>query len=252
MAISFSLEGQVALVTGAGRGNGRAIAIGLADAGASLIATDRDADVAEATAQAIRKAGGRAWAAVLDVADREACVALARRTSREQPVSILVNNAGIAAVGPLEDDDSAEKWDRTLSVNLNGSYNTVRAFLAQLKETKGTIINIGSVLSFVGVRHALPYVASKGAVRQMTKALAVELAADGIRVNAIAPGFIETAMTARTREDPERLERVLAHTPMGRMGQPDELVGAAVFLASPAASYVTGVMLPVDGGYLAQ
>ncbi|GGC61476.1 SDR family NAD(P)-dependent oxidoreductase [Chelatococcus reniformis] len=252
MAVSFSLEGQVALVTGAGRGNGRAIAIGLADAGASLIATDRDADVAEATAEAIRIAGGQAWAAVLDVADREACVALARRTAREQPVSILVNNAGIAAVGPLEDDDSAEKWDRTLSVNLTGSYNTVRAFLAQLKETKGSIINIGSVLSFVGVRHALPYVASKGAVRQMTKALAVELAADGIRVNAIAPGFIETAMTERTREDPERLERVLAHTPMGRMGQPAELIGAAVFLASPAASYVTGVMLPVDGGYLAQ
>jgi NAD(P)-dependent dehydrogenase (short-subunit alcohol dehydrogenase family) len=166
-------------------------------------------------------------------------------------VSILVNNAGILLRGSVDRDAADDEWDRTLQVNVTGTYNMVRAFLPALKQTKGTIVNLGSIQSFVSTPNSAAYTASKGAVLQLTKALAVELAQSGIRVNAIAPGFIETPMTEATRSDPDRLKALLAHTPMRRVGQPDELAGAVIFLASPASSYVTGVMLPVDGGYLA-
>lgn len=253
MDMSFSLAGRVALVTGAGQGNGKAIARGLAVAGAKVVATDINEATADQTADEIRREGGIASAAALDVADKAACLALRERViGLYGAVSILVNNAGILQRGPFDQADADQAWERTFAVNVNGTYNMIRAFLPMLKETRGSVVNLGSIQSFVATPNSAAYTASKGAILQLTKALAVELAPSGIRVNAIAPGFIETPMTQATRDNPERMQALLAHTPMRRVGQPAELAGAVVFLASAAASYITGVMLPVDGGYLAQ
>jgi NAD(P)-dependent dehydrogenase (short-subunit alcohol dehydrogenase family) len=248
----FSLQGHVALVTGAGQGNGKAIAHGLALAGAKVVVADINEQTAGHTSDQICRAGGLAWPTVLDVSDREACRSLAARIGQQDgPVSILVNNAGILERGPVDHADADRAWERTFQVNVSGTYHMIRACLPMLKETRGSIINLGSIQSFVATPNSAAYTASKGAILQLTKALAVELAPTGIRVNGIAPGFIETPMTQTTRDNPERMQALLAHTPMRRVGQPAELAGAVIFLASKAASYVTGVMLPVDGGYLA-
>ena len=140
---------------------------------------------------------------------------------------------------------------RTLDVNVMGTFHPTNAWLQALRTTKGVIINVASIASSVGIPNVVGYSPSKGAVKQLTQALAVELAKDGVRVNAIAPGVIETPMTSHTREAPERLEKFMMRTPMARVGQAEELVGPVVFLASEMASYVTGVTLAVDGGYLA-
>ena len=142
-------------------------------------------------------------------------------------------------------------WQRVLDVNLNGVFNVTYAFLGALRETRGTIVNIASVASFIGISNTLGYSPSKGGVKSLTQALARELAPDGIRVNAIAPGVIATAMTESTRNDPERLAGFMSRTPLGRVGQPEELAGPVAFLVSDMASYVNGVTLPVDGGFLA-
>ena len=161
---------------------------------------------------------------------------------------MLVNNAGILIREGLDSPRAAENWRRVLDVNLNGSFNMIHAFL---RATRGVIINVGSIASFAGVGAALGYSPSKGGVKMLTQSLARDLAADGIRVNAIAPGVIETPMTASTREDPAKLASFMQRIPLGRVGQPDDLVGPVVFLASSMARYVTGVSLPVDGGFLA-
>jgi len=248
----FSLEGCVAVVTGAGQGNGQAIAHGLARAGASVIVTDINEATAANTAAEITKAGGVARSAAVDIADRHACRSLASNIGHQEgPVSLLVNNAGILHRCPIDHTDSDYAWDQTMAVNVNGTYNMISAFLPMLKETRGSIINVGSIQSFVATPNTAAYTASKGAVLQLTKALAVEFGPIGLRVNAIAPGFMETPMTQVTRDNPDRMKTQMAHTPMRRIAAPTELVGAVVFLASKAGSYVTGVMLPVDGGYLA-
>jgi NAD(P)-dependent dehydrogenase (short-subunit alcohol dehydrogenase family) len=252
MDLSFSLNGRVALVTGGGQGNGQAIARGLALAGAKVIVADINERTATLTAEDICRTGGLASPTALDVSDREACRTLAEKVDRQDgPISILVNNAGILQRSAVDHADADQAWDRTFLVNVNGTYNMISAFLPMLKKTRGSIINLGSIQSFVATPNSAAYTASKGAILQLTKALAVELAAACIRVNAIAPGFIETSMTLVTRENPDKMQALLAHTPMRRVGQPAELAGAVVFLASEAASYITGVMLPVDGGYLA-
>lgn len=246
------LQGRLALVTGAGQGNGRAIALGLAAHGADVIATDIDGALAERTAADIAAIGRRARAFTLDVTDAKACHDLAERLGREGlAIGILVNNAGIIIREGIDSPRAPENWRRVLDVNLNGVFNVTYAMLPMLRATKGTIINLGSIASFVGVADTLGYSPSKGGVRLLTQALARELAGDGIRVNAIAPGVIETAMTEATRNDPKRLAGFMGRTPLGRVGQPDELVGPVVFLASEMASYVNGVTLPVDGGFLA-
>lgn len=248
----FSLKGCVALVTGAGQGNGQAIAVGLAVAGAKVIAADLNAATAEMTAAAINEVGGSAMWFAVDVSDRQACHDLAKEVGAGPgAISILVNNAGILKRLPFDHENGDRVWDETFAVNVNGTYNMISAFLPSLKATRGCIVNLGSIQSFVANPCSSAYTASKGAILLLTKALAVELAPAGVRVNAIAPGFMETPMTEATRSSPERMQALLAHTPMGRTGKPAELVGAVVFLASPSASYVTGVMLPVDGGYLA-
>ncbi|WP_249131643.1 MULTISPECIES: SDR family NAD(P)-dependent oxidoreductase [unclassified Bradyrhizobium] len=246
------LAGKRALVTGAAHGNGRAIALGLAAHGADVVVADIDRAGVEQTAADIRQRGRAAWSFELDVTDAEACSALAQGVAREVgPIAILVNNAGIIIREGICSPRAQENWRRVLDVNLTGTFNVTHAFLPALRETRGTIINLGSIASFLGVADTLGYAPSKGGVKLLTQALARELAADGIRVNAIAPGVIETAMTEATRNDPARLAGFLGRTPLGRVGQPEELAGPVVFLASELASYVNGVTLPVDGGFLA-
>lgn len=246
------LPGRIALVTGAAQGNGAAIATGLAAEGARVVATDIDAAGAERTAAAIRETGGEAWAFRLDVTDPEACAAVAAETGRVAgQVSILVNNAGVCPRHTIDSPELHRAWNLALDVNLHGTLNVTLAFLPALRATKGTIINIASIASFVSTATSVGYSTSKAAVRMLTQNLAQELAKDGVRVNAIAPGTFATAMTEATRHDPERSERFLARIPMGRFGEPAEMVGPVVFLASAMSSYMTGATLVVDGGYLA-
>jgi len=245
------LLGRLALVTGAGHGNGAAIARGLAVAGAEVIVTDIDKEAARAIADSIVADGGRARGFMLDVTDEEGCRKLAQDLSLlVGPIRILVNNAGIFLRGNLVAADGRERWDKTMAVNVQGPFNVTMAFIEQLKLTRGTIVNIASINSFVAQVGSGAYPVSKGALAQFTRALASELAPDGVRVNALAPGLIATAMTEPTRADPKRLEAFLAHVPMKRVGEPEELAGPVVFLCSDAASYITGTILPVDGGYL--
>lgn len=244
--------GKLALVTGAAQGNGAAIARGLAAHGADVVACDIDLAGTERTASEIRNTGRKAWAFALDVTDAEACRALARTIEQDiAPVAILVNNAGIIVREGIDSARAAENWRRVLDVNLTGVFNVTHAFLPALRRTRGTIVNIGSIASFVGVSGTLGYAPSKGGVKMLTQALARDLAPDGIRVNAIAPGVIATPMTEVTRDNPASLAAFMGRTPLGRVGHPDELVGPVVFLASDLASYVNGVTLPVDGGFLA-
>lgn len=246
------LAGKRALVTGAGQGNGRAIALGLAAHGADIVASDIDLAGAERTAADLRASGSKALAFRLDVTDAAACHALAQTISRDiGEISILINNAGIIIREGLDSPRAAENWRRVLDVNLTGVFNVTHAFLPTLRKTRGAIVNLGSIASFVGVGDTLGYAPSKGGVKLLSQALARDLARDGIRVNAIAPGVIETAMTEVTRNDPARLAGFVGRTPLGRVGQPEELVGPVVFLVSEMASYVSGVTLPVDGGFLA-
>lgn len=250
------LKGEVAVVTGAGRGNGAAIARGLVQAGARVFLADIDGDAARASAAAIdpgrETARGIAW----DIADPSSAVAAVETIhSSVSRVSILVNNAGIEAVGTVNAGSSgfAESWRRVMDVNLDGTMRAVEALLPDLRAGGGSIVNIVSIQSFIAYQSGTSaYATSKAALAQYTRSLAVDLAADGIRVNAIAPGFIETAMTTGTRADPNRLAAFRARTPLKRMGQPMELAGPVVFLVSRLSSYVTGTVLPVDGGMLAQ
>jgi NAD(P)-dependent dehydrogenase (short-subunit alcohol dehydrogenase family) len=246
------LCGRIALVTGAGQGNGRAIAKGLAKAGARVVVTDLNEENAKLVAAEIKAAGSEACAYKLDVTSSEACQCLAKTVATDiGDIDILVNNAGIIIREGLGSPNVASNLERTLNVNVMGSFLPTLAWLDALKKTRGVIINVGSIASSTGIPNVVGYSPSKGAVKLMTQALAVELAKDGVRVNAIAPGVIETPMTSYTREAPERLDKFMLRTPMARVGQPEELVGPVVFLASGMASYVTGVTLPVDGGFLA-
>lgn len=246
------LAGQVAVVTGAGQGIGKAIAQGLGDAGATVIAADVNEKTVAATAEAIRKDGGRAWSLAWNVADPEQAPRVAAQVKElAGPASILVNNAGIHRRAPVGAPEHMQGWHEVMAVNLNGMMHAVTAFLEQLKETRGSIINLASVQSFAAAPNdTSAYTASKGAVAMLTKALAVEFARYEIRVNAVAPGFIETPQTAASRANPDRVAFVLSHTPMKRAGQPHELAWPVVFLASSLASFVNGVVLPVDGGFL--
>jgi NAD(P)-dependent dehydrogenase (short-subunit alcohol dehydrogenase family) len=244
-----SLDGRVALVTGAARGIGRAIAEHMAAAGARVIATDVDADAAADLARAIAGRGGECVGRRHDVSDRASCEKLA--ASVDGPVSILVNNAGIIFPGRIHEERAANNWDWTLEVNITGAFNMARAFYPQLKASGGTLINLASIRSFVAAGDAAAYAATKGAVMQLTKALAVEWGPEGVRVNAIAPGFIDTRLVPDGLKTPARLAAIIARTPLRRQGQPEEVAEAAVFLASNAARFISGAILAVDGGYLA-
>lgn len=248
------LEGEVAVVTGAGRGNGAAIARGLAHAGAQVFLADIDGEAARAGAAAIDPEGRRAIGIRWDIADAASTQAAVEAIHRHAAgVSILVNNAGIEAGGAMGSPGFAEAWRRVMDVNLDGTMRAVDALLPDLRARGGCIINVASIQSFIAYQPGTSaYASSKAALAQFTRSLAVELAPEGVRVNAIAPGFFATAMTAGTRADPARVAAFEARTPMKRMGEPPELAGPVLFLASRLSSYVTGVVLPVDGGLLAQ
>jgi NAD(P)-dependent dehydrogenase (short-subunit alcohol dehydrogenase family) len=237
------LDGKFALITGGGSGIGEGIARAFAEQGARVVV----ADVNETGAARVAAAIGGDYA-VLDVADRAACDALAAQIG---PISILVNNAGIIRRGKLESGTARTDWDATMAVNLDGPYNMVTAFLGQLKATKGSVINIGSIQSFVALPNSAAYTTSKGGVRALTKALAIELSPQGVRVNAIGPGMIATPLNADARQNPDYMANFAQRIPLGRLGEPADIAGPAVFLASDLARYVTGVTLPVDGGFLA-
>jgi NAD(P)-dependent dehydrogenase (short-subunit alcohol dehydrogenase family) len=243
------LNNRLALVTGAGRGLGAAIARGLAEAGAKVIVADIDVYSADSTASELAAQGHTAWGERIDVTDRRGLKLLATRVGKTYgDVSILINNAGVAGNARLGDDDSEETWDRNIAVHLTGAFNTARAFLPALTATRGTIINISSVVAFTSGFAHVGYVAAKGGVRTLTQAMCRELAPFAIRVNAVAPGYMDTAMGGKGDSNTD--DWLNWHCPMKRFGQPEEIAGPIVFLASPAASFVNGVTLPVDGGYL--
>ena len=249
------LQNHIAVVTGAASGIGRAIALGYAREGAQVALLDMNGNAAEEAAQEIRRAGGRAESFALDVTKREDCVTVAKRIAEQVgQITILVNNAGIARRnGMLGAAEAVTKdWEDIIAINLTGVFNVTHAFMASLRATKGRIVNIGSIQSFVHLRtpSSPAYTASKHGVLGFTKALAAELGKDGVRVNAIGPGFIETPLNEKVRATNPDLVRVfMDHTPLGRPGQPEDIVGPAVFLASDMSAYVTGSIVMVDGGY---
>lgn len=250
------LQNHIAAITGAGSGIGRAIAGGFAREGARIVALDMNADAAARTAAEIRDAGGTADSFTLDVRDHAACRTVAAEVgSKVGAVSILVNNAGITRRNAFgaDADAVAKDWEDITSINLDGVFNVTQAFLAPLRANKGRVINIGSIQSFMHLRtpSSVAYTTSKHGVLGFTRALAAELGKEGVRVNAIGPGFIETPLNEKVRAtNPQLVKTFLDHTPLGRTGKPDDIVGPALFLASDLSAFVTGTILMVDGGYL--
>lgn len=246
----FSLKGKVALVTGSSRGLGAAIAVALAEAGAHVAAHGSSAPP-EATCQRVVECGVETAALVGDVGEREVCARLVEETvNRLGAIDILVNNAGIIRRSPAV-EQSEEDWMTVLNVNLSSVFRlTQHAGRHMLARGSGKVINIASVLSFQGGIFVPAYAAAKGGVAQLTKAFANEWAAQGVNVNAIAPGYMETDNTEALKKNPERSRQILERIPAGRWGKPEDLAGAAVFLASGASDYVNGHVLVVDGGWL--
>jgi len=247
----FSLDGQVAVVTGASRGIGRGIALALAEAGAEIVAVSRQG--AETLAREVASLGRRCHEVAVDLGDPgQVETVLPRAVEAAGRVDILVNNAGTVARGPAL-DVPLEAWHRVLQVNLHAVFRLCQAAAKQmLPRRRGKIINVASLMSFEGGILVSPYTASKGAVGQLTKALANEWASHGINVNGIAPGYIATDLTRPLVEDTTRNPAILARIPAGRWGRPEDLGGAAVFLAARASDYVHGHLLVVDGGWLAR
>lgn len=249
------LQNHIAVVTGSGSGIGRAIALGYAREGAAVAALDIDGATAAKTAADIRDAGGKAKHFLLDVTDRLGCRDVAAKVASEVgAVSILVNNAGINRRNAFAGNADAviKDWQDIMAINLNGVFNVTHAFLESLRAAKGRIVNIASIQSFVHVRtpNSPAYTTSKHGVLGFTRALAVELGKDGVRVNAIGPGLIETPLNAQVRaNNPELIKIFLDHTPLGRTGKPEDIVGPALFLASDLSAYVTGAIVMADGGY---
>ncbi len=246
------LEGKIAIVTGAGSGNGRGIALRFAREGCAVACVDIDEASAQRTVADIVDLGQAGMAVRADISRRDEVHAMvAQVLERFGRIDILVNNAGVETLTHLLDIEEAE-WDRTIDINLKGTFLCTQAVAREMVRTgvHGRIINIGSICSEVALSHQTHYCASKGGVRMMTKAMALDLADAGITVNAIGPGVIETAMTRASLDDPERRASLLHRIPLQRIGQPDDVAGGAVFLASDDAAYITGTILFIDGGWL--
>ncbi len=248
------VEGKVALVVGAGGGIGGAGAEGLAREGAGVVCADIDAAAAETAAARIRTAGGRAIAIALDVRDRPAVDAAVAAVVREYGrLDVLLDSAGVSGGASFLDFEHSE-WERIIAVNLTGMFHLGQAAARQIVRQggEGSIINVTSQLAEVARPGSAAYIASKGGGRSLTQAMALDLAPHGIRVNAIAPGPTLTGLTRATYADPERRRATITQIPLGRMGDPQDLVGAILFLASDESRWVTGSTVTVDGGYVAQ
>lgn len=253
LAARFSLAGRTALVTGASRGLGRAIAVGLAAAGADVVCHATSRAGTDETAAQVRALGRRAWQLAADLSDRDAVVALAKSAEAEAgAIDVLVNNAGTIRRHPAT-DYPIEDWDAVLRPNLDAVWTlSQRLGRGMVARGRGKIVNVASLLSFQGGITVPAYTASKHAVAGLTKALANEWARHGVQVNAVAPGYFVTDNTQRLRDDAERHAQISARIPAGRWGEPEDLAGAVVFLASAAADYVNGHVLVVDGGWMAR
>jgi glucose 1-dehydrogenase len=246
------LAGRVAFVTGGGSGIGRAVCVRLAADGAAVVVADVVPETAVETAAQLQAGGAAAIAVTLDVADAAAVeAAMDEAWTRFGRVDVLVNNAGIMGYKPFLFLTEAE-WDRTLAVNAKGPFLCAQAAARRLVKAKvpGTIVNMSSITSEVAIEFQAHYCASKGALRMLTKSMAVELAEHGITVNAVAPGVVETGMTRELLADPAVAEFTLPLIPLGRAATPEDIAGVVAFLATPDASYLTGATLVVDGGYL--
>lgn len=247
----FSLDGKVAVVTGGNGGIGLGIARGLARAGAAVAVVGRKAEKLAAAVEHLEELGASAIGLPCDIADEAAVAALPGQVAdRLGGLDILVNNAGMN-IRKRPEDLSAEEWRQVMDANLMAAFLCAKACYPPMRQAGGgKIINNGSMLSIFGAPWGPVYGASKGGVVQLTKSLAAAWAADNIQVNCILPGWIDTELTVRARAEVEGLhEKVLARTPAGRWGQPDDFAGVAVFLASAASDFITGTALPVDGGY---
>jgi 2-keto-3-deoxy-L-fuconate dehydrogenase len=255
------LDGKIALVTGAGSGIGEAIAHLYASQGAQVLVSDLRGDAAESVSTAIRDDGGVAHAWQLDVTDEaQVSATMQQIASTYSKLDILVNNAGISHVGDLL-ETSVEDWDRVMHINAFGVFlcarEAVRQMLTQMPQG-GVIVNIASAAGLIGVERRLPYSTSKGAVISMTRAIAIDYVAQGIRCNAICPGTVDTPFVAGylahnfPGHEEEMRRQLNARQPIGRMGRPDEIAHAALYLASDEASFITGSLLVIDGGWTAK
>jgi NAD(P)-dependent dehydrogenase (short-subunit alcohol dehydrogenase family) len=248
----FSLEGKVAVVTGGTSGIGRALSLGLADAGADVIATARRKEQVDETANEIEARGRQTLRIVSDVGDRASLESLRDAAiERFGKVDILVNCAGIIKRMPTLDLPESE-WNNILNTNLTGTLRACQVFGRHMLERRyGRIVNIASLNSFVALSEVAAYAASKAGVASLTRSLAVEWSKKGVTVNAVAPGVFRTDLNAQLLDSTPRGQELLMRTPMGRFGKTEELVGSVIYLASDSASFVTGQILVVDGGFLA-
>jgi 2-deoxy-D-gluconate 3-dehydrogenase len=250
----FDLKGKVAIVTGGNGGIGLGMARGLAAAGARVVVGARDQTKSRAAVKDLEGRGAEAMAVAVDVADEASVASLVRTVAeRWSRIDVLVNNAGINIRKPVQDLALAE-WHRVVDTNLTSAFLCARAVYPVMKAAGGgKIVNIGSMMSIFGASFAPAYGASKGGMVQLTKSLATAWARDNIQVNAVLPGWIDTDLTRRARQEVSGLnEAVLRRTPAGRWGGIDDMAGIAVFLASPASDFITGAAIPVDGGYSIQ
>jgi len=246
----FDLTGRVAVVTGGNRGIGRSIALGLAGAGAAVAVFGRSQEKNQQVLAELKKMGVPSLAVNVDVTDRASLEPALNRVEKELgALSILVNNAGNVSLSGGVLNEKPEDWDNVIETQLNAVFLLSKlAAASMLKHKRGKIINLGSMYSYFGSGLIPSYSAAKGAIIQLTKSMAIELAPHNIQVNAIAPGWIETDMTAPVRSMPMN-DEILARTPAARWGQPEEVAGTAVYLASHASDFVTGTTIRVDGGY---